>query len=94
MTYSNVAKVAQDIQLRNRIVACIATQSGYQVPDGVQNHPIAIAEHYRWQLAGQPGWGDAYGYAIATDVEEPGNNEAVITDAMILSAGQLVLGIE
>ena len=94
MAYSDIAAAAQDIQLRLRVAACISTQTGYQIPSGIHNHPIAIADYYQWQLAGQPGWGDAYAYAVANENPNHGNDPAVITDGMILSGVQAVLGIE
>ena len=94
MTYSDIAALAQDQQLRLRVVACIATQTGFEVPQNTSSHPLSIADRLQWELAGSPGWGDAYAYAIANENQEPGKDPAVITDGMILSAVQLVLGIE
>jgi len=93
MAYTDIANAAQDMQLRMRIAACISTQTGYSIPQGVANHPIAIADYYQWQCAGQPGWGDAYAYAVANNNPAPGEDPAVITDGMILSAVQSVMGI-
>ncbi len=85
--------MAQDADLRMRIAACISTQRGYDIPAGVANHPTALADFFQWKCAGQPGWGDAYAYALANGNERPGDDPAVITDGMILSAVQAVLGI-
>lgn len=93
MSYDDIAAAAQDAQLRMRIAACVATQTGYTVPNGVRNHPVEVAGAIQWACAGQPGWGDAYAYAVSTDVPSPGKDPAVITDGMILSAVQEVLGI-
>ncbi len=94
MTYKQIAIMAEDEDLLKRNAGCIATQSNYEVPAGLYPSPPAIASHIRWECAGQPGWGAAYEYAINSNVERPGNDEAVITDGMILSAVQAVLGIE
>lgn len=40
------------------------------------------------RLAASPGFADAYAYALATGVPNPGRDESVISDAMILSAVQ------
>lgn len=93
MSYNSIAALAKDENLRLRVAACISTQSGYEPPAG-QDHPLSISDYFRWKLAGSPGWGDAYAYAIANEIENHGKDESVITDAMILSAVQLVLGIE
>jgi hypothetical protein len=94
MSYKHVYDMARDGNLAIRIAGCVATQTGYTLPTGTVDHPVSIAEAIQWLCAGQPGWEDAYAYAIATNIEDPGLNEAVITDEMILSAVQLVLGIE
>lgn len=93
MSYKMIYVMAHDQDLQNRISGCIATQSGYAVPSGIYPSPPAVANHIAWQCAGQPGWGDAYSYAVGTNVVKPGDDEGVITDAMILSAVQAVLGI-
>jgi hypothetical protein len=48
-------------------------------------------ETYKWQLCATSGWDEAYAYAIGTDVPDPGNDEAVITDALILQTVQAML---
>lgn len=93
MSYNSIAKAAHDQELKMRITACIATQSGYVLPNNVFDAPTFIAEYYLWRICAQPGWGEAYQYALDTSIENPGGNEAVITDGMIISAVQLVLGI-
>lgn len=89
MTYSAIALAAQDEHLRRRIAACIAQEDPTD-----ERHPIAHADAVIWQACGSPGWGDAYAYAIATNVEDSGDDPAVITDGMILAAVQPLLGAE
>ena len=49
----------------------------------------------KWAFSAQPGWDGAYAYAVvANPTLEPGDNEAVITDGMILSAVQALLQAE
>ena len=86
MTYHAIATAAQDEHLRLRIAACIAQEA----PDDPA-HPIAHADALIWQACASPGWGEAYAYALDTDVPEPGNDPAVIGDAMILAAVQPML---
>lgn len=80
MSYFEIAVMARDPHLRERIAACAATE-GVIAP-----HPTAWADRHQWELAAAPGWGDAYTYAVNSGSENPGKDEAVITDGMILSA--------
>ena len=86
MSYNDVAQMAKDGHLRERIAACASTE-GVHDP-----HPTAWADAHQWRLAGSPGWSDAYSYAVLADNEAPGRDEAVITDGMILAAVQAILG--
>ena len=86
MTYHAIGVAAQDEALRRRIAACIAQEA-----PGDPRHPIAHADALMWQCCASPGWGEAYAYALATDVPNPGADESVISDAMILSAVQPML---
>ena len=78
MTYWDVANLSDDPDFRARCTAALATEQ----------HPTPEQQAYawRWQYAGQPGFGDAYAYAVQTGVQNPGRDPAVITDAQILSA--------
>lgn len=82
MSYTDVARMATDGHLRERIAACAAIE-GVREP-----HPTKWADDNQWQLAGSPGWGDAYAYAVLTGNEAPGRDNAVVSDGMILSAVQ------
>lgn len=82
MSYTDVARMATDGHLRERIAACAAIE-------GVWNpHPTKWADDNQWYLAASPGWGDAYAYAVLTKNPAPGLDAGVITDGMILSAVQ------
>lgn len=68
------------------------------VPDGVNidgpsRQPLAIAENYMWQIAGNQAVYETYAYAVATENPNPGLDPAAVTDAMILAAVEDVLGI-
>ena len=93
MAYASIAEMSEDVALTRRIAGCIATQD-YTPPQGIYNTPLAIADVIKWRCVGQPGWAAAYEYAVNSNNPNPGADEAVITDAMILSAVQLILGIE
>lgn len=89
MTYSDIAAMARDNSLRDRIAACAATEGV------IDPHPTTWADQHQWQIAASPGWGDAWAHATASEVTSPGSNEGVITDQMILAAVQpLVVGNE
>jgi hypothetical protein len=45
------------------------------------------------RLAIQPGWREAWESALASGVENPGADPAVITDGQILAAVQSLLGV-
>lgn len=84
MTYSTVSAIQKDAGIRERVSACISIE-------GVSNSPEQWAADYAWRLAAQPGWAEAWEASLETHTEseyEPGRDEDVITDSMILSAVQ------
>lgn len=91
--YKGVYDMANDNDLLIRIAGCVATQT-FELSSNIQDHPVTIAGAIQWKCAGQPGWAEAYDYAVNSNVDKPGLDEGVITDAMILSAVQAVLGVE
>lgn len=86
MTYNAIAQAAQDQHLRLRIAACIAAED-----PGGEGHPIARADAIQWQVAASGTIADAYSYAVGTNVVDPGRDEAVVTDAMLLAAVSALL---
>jgi len=95
MSYETIAIAAKDYALGMRIAACVAQES-----DGTEP-PEQVAASIQWKCAAEPGWGEAWESALAAqpdpDPEVPlqqqqfsaiGNDPAVITDGMILSAVQ------
>lgn len=81
MSYKTQALLTQDNSLINRIIACASLE---RIPDAV-----TWVYSNRWALSAQPGWDAAYASALAANPSAiPGDNEAVITDGMILSAVQ------
>lgn len=83
MSYSTLFQLATDSGFLHRVTACAATQGITQADKW--------ADDNRWVMAAQPGFDDAYAYAVNTSVEDPGNSPVVITDEQILSAVQAVL---
>ena len=84
MSYSAVAKMAEDVDLINRVAACAAVE-------GVAK-PVGWVSPLSWEFAAQPGWAVGYQAAQSVDAERPGLVDAGgITDAMILAAVQKLL---
>jgi hypothetical protein len=83
MTYKSVADMAENFALSRRITAGAAKES--------VDNPQGWTQLFRWEVASQPGWDAAWDSAVAGGDTDPGNNEAVITDAMILSGVQAVI---
>lgn len=82
MGYTEVALLRNDGQFSQRVAACYSTE-----PGGTDD-PESWAAIHAWDLASQPGFGDAYASALAGGVEHPGADPSVITDAQILAAVQ------
>lgn len=80
MSYLDIWNISQDPYLRSRITAC-AAQEGVPVPD-------AWAYSNALRIAASPGWSAAWSSAIASSNPNPGKDETVITDGMILAAVQ------
>jgi hypothetical protein len=82
MSYKSVADMAESYSLNRRLTAGAAKES--------IDNPQGWVQLYRYEIASQPGWDAAWDSAVAGGVEDPGNDEAVITDGMILSGVQAV----
>lgn len=87
MTYFDVSQLAADTYFLSRVAACYAIET----LDGGHDNPYGWASQHAWDMAAQPGFGDAYAYALANDNPEPGKDTAVITEGQILSAVQSLL---
>jgi hypothetical protein len=86
MSYNDVAAMAHDEALAWRITAAIAKEEILD-PEG-----WLYARH--WRIVSAPGWDAAWASAVAGGVPNPGADEGVITDGMILSAVQIVIQSE
>lgn len=81
MSYSTVYQCANDPSLTKRVTAAVADEvngSPYTVAVGDIMWPIATADDVE----------AAYASALAADNPDPGGDESVITDAMILGLVQ------
>ena len=78
--YADIAAAARNEDLRNRIAGCLSSL-GRTDP-----HPLGGADQIQWAVVGKESIADAYAYAVATNVPNPGRDEAVVTDAAILAA--------
>lgn len=85
MAYYDVAQLSSDGDFISRVTAAYATDH----PEIADQAPV-WADAHRWNMAGQPGFGDAYASAVAGGVPNPGRDPSVISDAQILSAVQSV----
>ena len=84
MGYFEVSEMSGDPDLTARVRACAAQES--------------TRDPYQWTAANMlevcsaPGWDAAWTSALAAGVPTPGRDPAVISDAMILSAVQPLIG--
>jgi hypothetical protein len=89
VSYQDVADMAEDWDLRMRLIACVAQEH--------RDDPVQFVEDQIWRIAGQPGWGDAWNYAKLVHENDPdyhpGKDAAVLTDGMILAGVQQVVNI-
>jgi hypothetical protein len=85
MGYLTISTIANDAHMQERLRACHAQET-----DGVDSVEWAWGNRYDWAAA--PGWDAAWDSALANDIAEPGKDESVITDAMILAQVQSMLG--
>jgi hypothetical protein len=80
MSYNTVHACANDQAFIGRLTAACA-QEGADQPD-------AAAYSVRWPVSAKSDIESAYASALAAGNENPGGDESVITDGMILSAIQ------
>lgn len=90
MPYFDVFQMTQDAMLGGRVAAAAAqeAEAGATLDPA---DPEEWAKAHQWDMAAAPGWGDAWASAVAGGNPEPGRDDSVITDAMILSQVQAVI---
>lgn len=88
MAYSSIIRMARSASLLARIAACAADEG--------ETNPEEWARQRIWSVVSQPGWADAWDYALATETDDmnpdTGMRPGVIGDGMILAAVQAVRG--
>lgn len=77
MTYATKARMAEDIDLINRFIACAASL-------GIEK-PVGWVHTATWELASGEGMDTAY---ESSADDRPGLDEDAVTDAMLLEAVQ------
>ena len=83
MSYSSIAIMAEDNDLRKRIMACASKQ-------GMRDGQSWTTQNI-WLLASTAGWDDAWDSALQVGIGRPGLMPNVITDIMILTAVQALV---
>ena len=85
MGYRDIAAMTVSTSLIARLTAAAAEEHKQKPYDGW------VGAHV-WELASTPGWDNAWASALAAHPDDPdydpGNDEGVITDGMILAAVQ------
>lgn len=87
MGYLEISLLRQDTAFLNRVAACYAGET----PLGTGEDPDLWATTRAWDVAGQPGLGDAYGAAVVAANANPGSDPGVVSDAALLTAVQAVI---
>lgn len=84
MSYNTIAASAGDYALRQRIAACAAQE-------GIGQDPTTWAMSHVWEIVSEPEIEDAYAYALGQEHPDPGGDEGVITDAVLLAHVQPII---
>jgi len=80
MGYWNISQMSISGSLQQRVSACAAQE--------MPGDPVQWMAENMLRLSAQPGWDAAWSSAVAAGNPDPGRDEAVITDGMILSGVQ------
>ena len=79
MSYLSISKCISDANFRSRVEACVADE-GKSV--------VGVPADLYWHCATADDIEAAYASALAADIPDPGADETVITDGMILGVVQ------
>lgn len=86
MAYSSIVQMARSSSLISRITAAAAAEG--------ESSPEMWATRHGWEVVSEPGWADAWDYALGTASPDhnpdTGARPGVISDGMILSAVQAI----
>lgn len=85
MAFSDQALLSHDADFLDRLAACGAVEIDLDYYRG--NAPV-WASDVVWLVAAAPGFADQYASALASGIERPGNDPAVISDDQIRAAVQ------
>jgi hypothetical protein len=80
VSYFTISRCAQDSAFQQRLSACLASEG--------HDQPGTVMAEYVWEVSARSDIEAAYASALSANNENPGGDEAVITDQMILSAVQ------
>lgn len=80
MSFATINTCANDAAFQGRLTACAAAEGAAD--------PSAAMWHLRWPVAATSDIEAAYAYALGSGNPNPGGDDTVITDQMILSAVQ------
>jgi hypothetical protein len=83
MSYNTINACANDQVFLGRITACVAAEQ--------RSSPNSVAHEIIWGVSAHSDIEGAYASALASENPNPGGDESVITDQMILSAVQAEL---
>lgn len=98
MSYLTQNEIASSFSMNNRVAQAVSEEG---VPDGTNADAWTSVNRREWAAA--PGWSEAWESAKVSHVPDddpltpaydPGTDEGVITDGMILSQVQAMLGAE
>jgi hypothetical protein len=77
MSYNTITQCASDQAFVSRVTGAAAQEGAFD--------PYTASNHLRWPIAGAQDVEAAYASALAANNPNPGGDESVITDGMILS---------
>jgi hypothetical protein len=78
MSYNSIAASAGDYALQRRIASCAAQE-------GAPGDPMTWALTNIWSIVSEPEIENPYEYAMGQENPNPGGDEGVITDAVLLA---------
>ena len=85
MSFKTVHRSSMDAALYGRVTACVAKE---QDARGEVVSPDSVTSELYWGVISAGDVEGAYASALANNNPDPGGDESVITDGMILSAVQ------
>jgi hypothetical protein len=83
MSFSTIFQCANDVAFQHRITACCAQEG--------QDDPVAAMAGMVWPISSHSDIEAAYASAVLSENPNPGGDESVVTDQMILGAVQAAL---